>query len=157
MAVADSRPEQAQAIAEKLRHRAPSTDYRQLLDQVDAVSVAVPTIFHREVAGTFLSRGIAALVEKPLASSLAEAETARLAEPRPREPCSRSGISSASTPRSRCCDQMPIRPKYITAERLSIYTFRSTDIGVVLDLMIHDIDLVLSMIHRRCGRSRPSA
>src|SRR5262249_57607299 len=42
-------------------------------------------------------------------------------------------------------DSMPMRPKYIAAERLSTYTFRSTDIGVVLDLMIHDIDLVLSM------------
>ncbi len=60
-------------------------------------------------------------------------------------PCSRWAISSASTLRSQYCTSWPIRPKYITAERLSTYTFRSIDIGVVLDLMIHDIDLVLSL------------
>ena len=49
-------------------------------------------------------------------------------------------------PALRALDRLPIRPKYITAERLSTYTFRSTDIGVVLDLMIHDLDLLLSMI-----------
>ena len=71
VAVVDSRPEQAQTIADKFGSRAVS-DYRQLLDRIDAVSIAVPTVLHREVAGTFLSRGIPTLVEKPLASSLAE-------------------------------------------------------------------------------------
>ena len=55
-------------------------------------------------------------------------------------------------------DGLPLRPKYIAAERLSTYTFRSTDIGVVLDLMIHDIDLVLSLVAgARSARSRPWA
>ena len=105
----------------------------------------MPTVLHREVAGAFLARGIPTMVEKPLAGSLAEAEQLVALARRP-APCSRSATSSASTRRSRRSQQMAIRPKYISAERLSTYTFRSTDIGVVLDLMIHDIDLVLSMV-----------
>ena len=143
VAVADSRPEQAQTVADRCGTRAVS-DYHELLGRVDAVSIAVPTVLHREVAGTFLSRGIPALVEKPLASSLAEAELLVSLAIRP-APSSRSATSSGSTPRSRRLQQMAIRPKYMSAERLSTYTFRSTDIGVVLDLMIHDIDLVLSL------------
>ena len=82
VAVADSRPEQAQTVADKFgtrgRGRLP-----QLLDRVDAVSIAVPTVLHREVAGAFLARGIPTMVEKPLASSLAEAELlVSLATPR---------------------------------------------------------------------------
>jgi hypothetical protein len=59
----------------------------------------------------------------------------------------RSCKSAIERPQPRAgLDQLPIRPKYISAERLSTYTFRSTDIGVVLDLMIHDLDLLLAMI-----------
>ena len=143
VAVADSRPEQAQTVADRYGTRAVS-DYHELLGRVDAVSIAVPTVLHREVAGTFLSRGIPALVEKPLASSLAEAEllvslshsTGALLQ---------VGHIERFNPALSALHQMAIRPKYINAERLSTYTFRSTDIGVVLDLMIHDIDLVLSL------------
>ena len=145
VAVVDSRPEQAQTVADKFGTRA-LADYHQLIDRVDAVSIAVPTVLHREVAGTFLSRGIATLVEKPLASTLAEAEllvslshsTGALLQ---------VGHIERFNPALTALQQMAIRPKYITAERLSTYTFRSTDIGVVLDLMIHDLDLVLSLIH----------
>ena len=145
VAVVDSRPEQAQTIADKFGTRAVA-DYHELLGLVDAVSIAVPTVLHREVAGTFLSRGIPTLVEKPLASTLAEAEllvslshsTGALLQ---------VGHIERFNPALSALHQMAIRPKYITAERLSTYTFRSTDIGVVLDLMIHDLDLVLSLIH----------
>src|SRR5947209_8526462 len=71
--VADARVEQARAVAGRLGTRA-FADYRELLDRVDAVSVAVPTSLHREVAGAFLERGLPAMVEKPLATTLAEAE-----------------------------------------------------------------------------------
>ena len=143
VAVADSRPEQAQTVADRYGTRAVQ-DYHELLGRVDAVSIAVPTVLHREVAGTFLSRGIPALVEKPLASSLAEAEllvslshsTGALLQ---------VGHIERFNPALSALQQTAIRPKYVSAERLSTYTFRSTDIGVVLDLMIHDIDLVLSL------------
>lgn len=142
--VADTRPEQARSVAEPLGARA-HDDYRELLDLVDAVSVAVPTSAHREVAGAFLARGVHAMVEKPLAGSVAEGrDLVDLAD--------RAGLVLAvghierfnpiwEAARDRCP-----RPRYIDAERLGTYTFRSTDIGAVLDLMIHDIDLILSLV-----------
>ncbi|WP_406700307.1 Gfo/Idh/MocA family oxidoreductase [Singulisphaera sp. Ch08] len=143
VAVADSRIEQARSVAEKTGTRAVA-DYRELLNEVDAVSIAVPTFMHREVAGDFLARGIATLVEKPLASSSAEAEEL-VALAQVRRTLLQVGHVERFNPALSALDGLPMRPKYITAERLSTYTFRSTDIGVVLDLMIHDIDLVLAM------------
>ncbi len=142
--VVDARSEQGQAVAEACRTRA-FTDYRELLDRVDAVSVAVPTAAHREVAGAFLERGIPTLVEKPLATTLVEAEElVALAEAR--DTIFQVGHIERFNPALGALEGLAFRPKYIAAERLGTYTFRSTDIGVVLDLMIHDIDLVLSMV-----------
>src|SRR4051812_40042527 len=143
VAVADSRPDQARAIAEKVGTVAVD-DYRALPDRVDAVSIAVPTSHHREVAAAFLGRGIATMIEKPLATSLAEAESL-VALARARGAVLQVGHIERFNPALSALEGLPLRPKYITCERLSTYTFRSTDIGVVLDLMIHDLDLVLSM------------
>jgi predicted dehydrogenase len=144
VAVADTRPEQAAAIAAKLGTRA-VTDFRTLVDCVDAVSIAVPTVHHRAVAAPFLERGIATLIEKPLATSLAEAE-ALVALARTHSAVLQVGHIERFNPALSALDNLPLRPKYISCERLSTYTFRSTDIGVVLDLMIHDLDLVLSLV-----------
>ncbi len=142
--VVDGRPEQANAIAEACKTRS-FTDYRELLDRVDAVSVAVPTCAHREVAGAFLERGIPSLVEKPLATTLLEAE--QLVEVSDRTgTLLQVGHIERFNPALTVLESLAIRPKYIAAERLGTYTFRSIDIGVVLDLMIHDIDLLLSMV-----------
>ena len=125
--------------------RPPWRDYRQLLGLVDAVMVAVPTVLHREVAGAFLARGIATLVEKPMAGTLAEAEQlAALA--RASGAVLQVGHIERFNPALQALERLAVRPKYIDAERLSTFTFRSTDIGVVLDLMIHDLDLILAMI-----------
>jgi predicted dehydrogenase len=144
VAVADSRLEQAETVAQRCGCRAVA-DYRELFGKVDAVSIAVPTILHREVAGAFLSQGIPAMVEKPLAGSLAEAESL-VSLARGGGTVLQVGHIERFNPALSALSQLAIRPKYITAERLSTYTFRSTDIGAVLDLMIHDIDLVLSLI-----------
>ena len=142
--VVDGRPQQAQAVAEACRTRA-FADYRDLLDEVDAVSVAVPTSAHREVAGAFLDRGIPTMVEKPLATTLLEAEQlVGLSEKS--GALLQVGHIERFNPALSALESLAFRPKYITAERLGTYTFRSTDIGVVLDLMIHDIDLLLSMV-----------
>ena len=144
VAVADSRAEQAQAVAAQCGTTSLG-DYRAMVDLVDAVTIAVPTVLHREVAGPFLSRGIATLVEKPMAASAAESE--RLVEDaRAGGAVLQVGHIERFNPALCALEQMPIRPKFINAERLSTYTFRSTDIGVVLDLMIHDLDLMLSLI-----------
>jgi len=144
VAVVDARPEQAEAVAAKCGTIA-LYDYRPLLDSVDAVTIAVPTCLHRDVAGAFLKRGIATLVEKPMAGTAAESE--ELVElARATGALLQVGHIERFNPALRALDQLPIRPRYISAERLSTYTFRSTDIGVVLDLMIHDLDLLLSLI-----------
>ena len=144
--VVDSRREQAEAVARACGASVEAgTDHRDLLGRVDAVSVAVPTRFHRLVAGDFLDRGIPCMVEKPLATTLLEAEElVGLADGRgvPLQ----VGHIERFNPALATLDGLAFRPKYIAAERLGTYTFRSTDIGVVLDLMIHDIDLILSMI-----------
>ena len=142
--VADLRPEQARAVADRTGTTA-FADYREFLGQIDAVSVAVPTCLHREVAGAFLEEGIATLVEKPLAANLEDAE-ALVALARDHGAVLQVGHIERFNPALSALDGLGLRPKYITAERLSTYTFRSTDVGVVLDLMIHDIDLVLSMV-----------
>lgn len=155
VAVVDSRAEQAEAVAKKCAAQAEAvakkcgtralTDFEPLLESVDAVTIAVPTFLHRRVAGPFLDRGIATLVEKPMAGSLADAEF--LAEQaRFSGALLQVGHIERFNPALKALDSLPIRAKYVSAERLSTYTFRSTDIGVVYDLMIHDIDLVLSFI-----------
>ena len=142
--VADARPEQARAVAERLGTRAVD-HYRDLVGIVDAISVAVPTALHREVAGAFLSQGIATMVEKPLAATLVEAEEL-VGLAHKHSAILQVGHIERFNPALSALDGMAIRPRFVTAERLSTYTFRSTDIGVVLDLMIHDIDLLLSLV-----------
>jgi predicted dehydrogenase len=144
VAVADARREQAEAVAAPLGAEA-VVDYRSLLDRVDLVSVAVPTSLHRAVAGAFLERGVATLVEKPLAASLAEAE-ALVAIARRTGALLQVGHIERYNPAIEAVAASGLRPKFLRAERQGLYTFRSTDVGVVLDLMIHDIDLVLSLV-----------
>jgi predicted dehydrogenase len=144
VAVADSRIDQARAVAGPLGALA-TDDYLTLLDKVDAVSVAVPTSLHHAVAGAFLAQGIHAMVEKPLAADLAEAEAlVELAEKKGL--VLQVGHIERFNPALQTLAGAAIRPKYVQAERLGLYTFRSTDIGVVHDLMIHDLDLLLSIV-----------
>ncbi len=121
-------------------------DYRQLLDAVDAVTVAVPTVP--------APRG-GRRSSWPGASRRWSRSRWPVPWPRPSSSPTLARVNGAVlqvghierfNPALLALNQLPIRPKYITAERLSTYTFRSTDIGVVFDLMIHDLDLLLSMI-----------
>jgi predicted dehydrogenase len=100
------------------------------------------------VAEAFLTRGIATLIEKPLAPSLTDAE-ALVALARASGALLQVGHIERFNPALKALDGLPLRPRYIACERLSSYTFRSTDIGVVLDLMIHDLDLVCALVPAR--------
>jgi predicted dehydrogenase len=142
--VADANSERAAAVAARCQTAA-LADYRRLLPALDAVVIAVPTALHRAVAGAFLERGIATLVEKPMAATLADAEQL-VALAGATGAVLQVGHIERFNPALQAFDPLLVRPKYINAERLSTFTFRSTDIGVVLDLMIHDLDLILSMI-----------
>lgn len=144
VAVADAHADRGRDVAAKHRTRWVA-DYRELFGQVDAVSVVVPTVAHRDIAGEFLRQGVPVLVEKPLAHDLAAAqELVDLAERR--SVPLQVGHIERFNPAWEAAWPRLTQPKYIRAERLSTFTFRSTDIGVVLDLMIHDLDLVLSIV-----------
>jgi predicted dehydrogenase len=142
--VADVNLKQAQAVAQRL-HTQPYTDYRPLLRQVDAAVIAVPTTFHHAIASEFLSEGIPLLVEKPLASNLPEAE-ALVAVAHRQGTILQVGHIERFNPAFEEVAKRPLQPKFIVGERMGPYTGRSTDIGVVLDLMIHDLDLLLALV-----------
>lgn len=120
-------------------------DYRALDGEVDAVVVAVPTRLHREVAGFFLERGVHVLVEKPIAPTEAEGrELVALA--RAAGVVLQVGHVERFNAVIGVVREMGLAPRYVESQRLAPFSFRSTDIGVVMDLMIHDLDLVLAMM-----------
>lgn len=120
-------------------------DYHELQGKIDAVSVVVPTRLHREVAGWFLEQGVDVLVEKPIARSSQEGrELVALAEQHGR--ILQVGHVERFNAVMQGIAEIGKRARYIESHRLAPFSFRSTDIGVVLDLMIHDLDLVLALV-----------
>jgi len=144
VAVVDCKPGRAEDVAAKYGTRA-SAHTDGLVGRVDAVTVAVPTVSHVEVARPFLERGVAVLVEKPLASSVAEADGLIAA-------AARSGATLASGHTERfnpaVVAALPLvsDPRFIEVHRLGTFPERSLDIDVVFDLMIHDLDLLLAVV-----------
>ncbi|HKI31321.1 MAG TPA: Gfo/Idh/MocA family oxidoreductase [Gemmataceae bacterium] len=142
--VADVNAAQGEAVALRCGTR-PFADYRALLPRVDAAVVVVPTAYHHAVAVEFLRRGLPVLVEKPLAADLSQAgELVELAR--------RQGVTlqvghiERFNPAFEELCRRPLRPRFVTCERLGSFTGRSSDIGAVLDLMIHDLDLLLALV-----------
>jgi predicted dehydrogenase len=144
VAVVDPNAERARAVAAEAGCDA-LEDAAQLPADLDAVSVAVPTVDHARVAIPLLERGVPALIEKPLASSLEEAD-AILGAAR-RGGCQVAvGHVERFQPGLRKVREMGLRPRFIECHRLAPFSFRSLDVGVVHDLMIHDLDLVLDLV-----------
>lgn len=141
--VVDARAEQAQAVAERSQTRAYS-DHQALLDKVDAAVIAVPTAHHHGVACDFLRAGIPLLIEKPLTTTLAEADELLYLSHRHRT-FVQVGHIERFNPTFEELLRRPMRPKFISAQRFSVFSGRSLDIGVVLDVMIHDIDMALTL------------
>jgi predicted dehydrogenase len=114
--------------------------------EVQAASVAVPTIHHLDAAQQLMQAGIDVLIEKPLAASLAEAdELIRLAQRLGR--IAQVGHLERFNPAVRATLPVITRPMFFEVHRLSVFTPRSLDVDVVLDLMIHDLDIVLSFVN----------
>ena len=142
--VVDTRPGRADEIG--ARHGAPAfTEARDLLGRVDAVSVAVPTTAHLDVARPFLEAGVAVLVEKPLAASLDEAD-ALLAAARRGGAILAAGHTERFNPAVAAALPLVSRPRFIEVHRLGTFPERSLDIDVIFDLMIHDLDLLLAAV-----------
>ena len=123
-------------------------DHRGLIGRIDAAVFASPTGLHYDLAKQLLEAGVHLLVEKPLCSDSADAE-ALVALARRRNLVLQVGHVERFNPAFTAAVEHVKNPKYIDAVRASAYTFRSTDVGVVLDLMIHDIDLILSLVKSR--------
>ncbi|MEO8258338.1 MAG: Gfo/Idh/MocA family oxidoreductase [Acidobacteriota bacterium] len=144
VAVVDTNPTRAEEIAAAHGTRSVA-DYREVIGQVDAVSIAVPTELHHDIAMPFLSAGIAVLVEKPMARSLAEAD-AMIAAARAAGAVLAVGHTERFNPAVAAARPLLADPRFIEVHRLGTFPERSLDIDVVFDLMIHDLDVVLSLV-----------
>jgi predicted dehydrogenase len=144
VAVVDKKRERADEIG--AAHGAePYVDYRRILGHVDAVTLAVPTEVHGEIALAFLAAGVPVLVEKPMAPSLAEADAMI-------DAAAKAGVILAVgqterfNPAVAAARPLLTDPRFIEVHRLGTFPDRSLDIDVVFDLMIHDLDIVLSLV-----------
>jgi predicted dehydrogenase len=144
VAVVDTNRARAEEIAAAHGTRAFS-DYREVVDQVDAVTIAVPTKLHHDIAVACVSAGIPVLVEKPMARSPAEAE-AMIAAARQADVALAVGHTERFNPAVVAARPLLTAPRFIEVHRLGTFPERSLDIDVVFDLMIHDLDVVLSLV-----------
>jgi len=132
-----------EAVAQRCNTKYYSS-FKEILNKVDAASVVVPTKSHYEITKELLKNGIHVLVEKPMTGTVSEAEdlirlskeTSAILQP---------GYIERFNPAIEAIQKLDITLKFIECHRLSPFTFRSADIGVVLDLMIHDIDIILDL------------
>ncbi len=147
-AVVDPDVERANTIAQEYGSRALGS-VEQLIgtrQEINAASVAVPTVAHLQVAKALLQAGVDVLVEKPLATTLAQAdELAEVAKSSGR--IVQVGHLERFNPAVRATEPLITRPMFFEVHRLSVFTPRSLDVDVVLDLMIHDLDVVLSFVN----------
>ncbi|MFH1798155.1 MAG: Gfo/Idh/MocA family oxidoreductase [Candidatus Omnitrophota bacterium] len=147
--VCDIRRKTAKEVAKKYGTNY-FTDYHDLLDKVDAVSIVVPTSAHNIVARDFLKAGIHVLIEKPITKTIEEAnELIDLAEKK--KLILQVGHIEKFNSAVRAIEPLLSTPKFIECQRLGSIKKKSRikDVGVVLDLMIHDIDIILSLVNSK--------
>ena len=144
VAVVDPQAGVRDAVAAELGTRAVA-DYRELLGQVDAVSVVTPTPSHHEIARAFLDAGAHVLVEKPMTATVAEAESLIEAARRSGKVLQVGHLERFNAAIQALQPSLGV-PRFIESARLAPFKHRGTEVDVVLDLMIHDIDLILSIV-----------
>jgi predicted dehydrogenase len=132
-------------------------DYRTLdTADIDGVSIAAPTTLHHEVAAWFLERGVPCFVEKPMAATSQQArELCDLADSK--QTILQIGHIERFNPALRAVASEIHDPLYLEAVRVSPYPFRATDVGVVLDLMIHDLEIIMSLVGKEIREVRSYA
>ncbi|MEW8008193.1 MAG: Gfo/Idh/MocA family oxidoreductase [Candidatus Thiodiazotropha endolucinida] len=144
VAVVDIDPDTAANVAKECDTEA-LTDYHELLDRVDAVSVVVPTQLHHQVATEFLDSGIHVLLEKPITVTVAEAD-ALIEIARRKQRVLQVGHLERFNSAVLALEGVLKDPQFIESHRLAPFTLRGTDVNVVLDLMIHDIDIIQNLV-----------
>ena len=150
VAVCDVEAERARALAQQLGCEA-VTDARRLVGRVDAASLAVPTTLHAELGLLFLQHSVPLLIEKPIATTLPEADALIRAAARHR--CVlQIGHVERFNAALEAARRYLTHPRFIEVHRLSPYPFRGTDVSVVLDVMVHDLDLLLWLVGSRVTR-----
>jgi len=142
--VADVDENRARDVAAATRARA-FTDYREMLPQVDAVSVVVPTSQHHRVAMDCLNAGLDVLLEKPMTVTLAEADEL-IAQADAKRRIVQIGHLERFNGAVRALAPRLTAPRFIESHRLGPFVGRGTDVHVILDLMIHDLDIILSLV-----------
>jgi predicted dehydrogenase len=142
--IADPAPEARRAVAAELDVPA-HADYRELLGRVDAVSIVTPTPQHFAIARDFLEAGAHVLVEKPMTASVAEAENL-IEAARRADRVLQVGHLERFNAAVQALQPILRVPRFLESARLAPFKHRGTDVNVVLDLMIHDIDLILSIV-----------
>ncbi|MFH1094361.1 MAG: Gfo/Idh/MocA family oxidoreductase [Candidatus Omnitrophota bacterium] len=142
--ICDTDEEKANSCALKFKSTA-YLDYKKLLDKVDAVSIATPTNTHFKIAKIFLKNNVHVLVEKPITPTTLEAQKL-IKFARAKRKILQVGHVERFNPAIMTLQGFCKNPKFIECHRLSPYPKRGTDVSVILDLMIHDIDIVLSLV-----------
>mgnify|MGYP000731255845 CR=1 FL=1 len=145
VAVCDADPARANDIATEFGGTV-ETDYTTLPGKVDAVSITVPTSMHFDVARFFIENGVHVLVEKPITETVEEAD-ALVALAEERGVVLQVGHIERFSAAFKALSEKVTRPLFIESRRISPWKPRATDVDVVLDLMIHDIDLVLGLVN----------
>jgi predicted dehydrogenase len=141
--VADANLQQAETVAARHQTQAYS-HFGALLDRVDAACIVVPTCLHHSVATAFLERGVHLLIEKPLAPTVEQAD--EMADAAKRNGCIvQVGHIERFNPAFEALTRQSMNPRLIESDRHGQFTGRSADIGAVLDLMVHDLDLIRAL------------
>lgn len=144
--VCDCNLERAIEIGKKY-HTSSYADYEDLFDKIDAASIVVPTSLHYNIAKDFLNHGIHVLIEKPITKTLSEADEL-IDIAKEKKLILQVGHIERFNSAVRALEPYLKKPKFIECQRLGPFHKRVTDVGVVLDLMIHDIDIVLGLIEQ---------
>lgn len=150
VAVCDIDHERCLEQAQKYRVKAVS-DYRSLIGSIDAVSIAVPTSLHHEVGLFFLNNGVHVLLEKPIATTLVEADEL-ISAAKHHQVVLQIGHLERFNNALKAVEPFLSNPRFIESLRLAPFKLRGTDVNVILDLMIHDIDIILSIVKSRTCR-----
>ncbi len=141
--VVDARVENAQQIASQYS-TTPYTSYEDVINEIDAVSIVVPTTYHYDVAMPFIEAGVQILLEKPIAATVEQAEQLVKAADN-KNILLQIGHLERFNAGIVALSELVKTPRFIEAHRLGEFTIRATDVDVVTDLMIHDIDIILSL------------
>jgi len=143
--VVDISPERAQDVAKEVGTDA-YTDIHEIAEKIDAASVVVPTIHHHEVAKILFSRGIHCMLEKPISTTVEEADEL-ISLAKEQGLILQVGHLERFNPAIKVLEAKVAHPLFIEAHRLSGFKDRATDVDVVLDLMIHDLEIILALVH----------